>query len=1431
MRSAFPHGIFFTIGATVFGVAVIVAGVSCALPHNDPSINIYHLIAQLPLLFAAIPVFLGSILLKDDVIEIDSVRAENEHFIEQLTRTIPDILYVYDFDDRRVVYLNRQASMILGYQDWEMRDVGESRVEHLIHPDDYAKRFRWFAQCNKLLGDEVFEHQYRVRHSSGDWRWLRSREVVFKRNSSGQVSQILAVAHDITERKHIQRELIESKRRTASILKAFPDLMFVYDRNANYIDYYARDRSQLLVPPEMFLGRNIREILPPDLVGPILETFEKARVSIDAQRAEYTLNIGGTENFYEYRVVRSGDGFLAVVRNITEQKKAQRALADSERQFRDQYRGIPIATYTWDWDRAIGDFVLVDYNDEAFCASDGRVKNLVGVSVSEQFKNSPEVVEDFSRCRLKNETVVKHLSREFLFGTENKYAKATFVPVSQNLVMVHAEDVTERRIAEESLTRSELFSRSIIESSNDCIKILDLDGNLLYINARGLELLEMGDDSCLGSEWLGFWNDLDRADLRIEVAKAKAGQIGRFQGANPTARGTNKWWDVLISPIMDEKGTVERLLVVSRDITEQKFASEKLLKKEKFFRSLIENTHDIIDVLRLDGTIMYESPSVETILGYTPDERIGKNCLDYIHPDDKPRVTERFMDAVGSNSSQAVEYRYLHKSGGYVYLEVIGRVSTDEKGEPIVIVNKRDISDRKAMEAELSRSDDLYRNVVETQNELICRFRPDSTLTFVNEAYCRFFGKSRDDLVGTRFLELIPEEAHRGTEELLRKLVDDHITVFNEHEVLQPDGSIGWQQWVDSVILDPNGNVIEMQGVGRDVTEQKRFEKALLESQAKLRTSEDLYRNVVETQNEMICRYQADSTLTFVNEAYCRYFGKPREHLIGRPILDVIPYISHAQSLENLGRLFENKGDLVVERPVMRPDGTTGWTKWTNYPMRDGEGNVVEIQSVGRDVTEQKRFEKALTESEEKYRRIVDTMLEGIWVVDADMRITFANEQLAGMLGYTLEELIGQPGHNFFDDKSDSRTREIREKRVQGISEHYDARMRRKDGSHLWVLISATPIQSDSGDYLGALAMISDITERKRDEADLREAGERMRIASDAANIYTWEIEVPTAKITLSSNVERVLGFDLPADFSQITEIFHEDDRDALAADFRKSMDGELAEGFSDYRLVNPSTGEITWIRAKGTFIKETKNRPARIIGIAQNVTSSKLAEEELQQLAARLLTLQDEERRRLARELHDQTAQNLAVLDLNLASIKKLLLPEQEKASALVDQSENLTQRSLREVRTISYVLHPPSLDERGLVSAIRWMIEGFSSRSGIRVDFVQNTDIGRLPLDVETALYRVVQEGLTNIHRHAKSDSAHIELTREIDKIILVVKDEGCGFPETAFDPSGDGAQSLGVGVRGMRERLRLLGGWLDVNSSESGTTLTGIVPIAAE
>src|SRR5262249_36919856 len=163
-------------------------------------------------------------------------------------------------------------------------------------------------------------------------------------------------------------------------------------------------------------------------------------------------NVGGVESFYEYRTVRSNNTFLSIVRNITEQKLTEKALADSESRFRAQYRGIPIPTYTWGWVQ--GDFVLVDYNDEAFCATGGAVEGLLGINASKHFLNFPGTIADFNQCWTRNEIVVRYLDHDFLLGTGKKRSKVTLVPVSRNLVMVHAEDISEQKITEEALRRS-----------------------------------------------------------------------------------------------------------------------------------------------------------------------------------------------------------------------------------------------------------------------------------------------------------------------------------------------------------------------------------------------------------------------------------------------------------------------------------------------------------------------------------------------------------------------------------------------------------------------------------------------------------------------------------------------------------------------------------------------------------------------------------------------------------------------------------------------------------------------------------------------------------------------------------------------------------------------------------------------------------------
>ena len=223
-------------------------------------------------------------------------------------------------------------------------------------------------------------------------------------------------------------------------------------------------------------------------------------------------------------------------------------------------------------------------------------------------------------------------------------------------------------------------------------------------------------------------------------------------------------------------------------------------------------------------------------------------------------------------------------------------------------------------------------------------------------------------------------------------------------------------------------------------------------------------------------------------------------------------------------------------------------------------------------------------------------------------------------------------------------------------------------------------------------------------------------------------------------------------------------------------------------------------------------------------------ANQNLGELTARLLHLQDEERRRIARELHDSAGQTLAALSMNLASVGAELERLSKTASVVADSAALVTDMST-DIRTISYLLHPPLLDEAGLCSALTWYIKGFSERSKIDVALIIPDDFGRLPGDLETAIFRVVQECLTNIHRHSGSSTAKISITREGHQIQVRVSDRGKGIaPQKRKEISSSAIANPGVGIRGMRERLRQLGGTLDVYSDGEGkgTIITAKLPV---
>ena len=232
---------------------------------------------------------------------------------------------------------------------------------------------------------------------------------------------------------------------------------------------------------------------------------------------------------------------------------------------------------------------------------------------------------------------------------------------------------------------------------------------------------------------------------------------------------------------------------------------------------------------------------------------------------------------------------------------------------------------------------------------------------------------------------------------------------------------------------------------------------------------------------------------------------------------------------------------------------------------------------------------------------------------------------------------------------------------------------------------------------------------------------------------------------------------------------------------------------------------------------------------VDERTTELQHTNEALRNLSRHVLHVQDEERRRIARELHDSTAQALSGLKINLSTLLKHKNFDPSVSTTLLEQSRTMAEHALNEIRTISYLLHPPILEDFGLESALTWYATGFGERSGIQINVKIDPDLGRFSSDLELIVFRVVQEALGNIHRHSGSSTAEVSLSRDSNNIRLLVRDEGCGFPDRLVDPKRGVLPPVGVGIAGMRERIRQFGGTLEIASSSSGSLLTVVLPIA--
>jgi PAS domain S-box-containing protein len=648
-----------------------------------------------------------------------------------------------------------------------------------------------------------------------------------------------------------------------------------------------------------------------------------------------------------------------------------------------------------------------------------------------------------------------------------------------------------------------------------------------------------------------------------------------------------------------------------------------------------------------------------------------------------------------------------------------------------------------------------------------------------------------------------------------------------------------------------------------------------------------------------------------------------------------------------------NHRPYAAEFRVVWPEGTQRWVAARGRFYYSRKGEPERMLGMAVDMTDHKWAEDAVRQSEARYRRIVETTSEGIWLLDSKFQTSFVNRQMAGMLGYEPAEMLGRSVFDFYFPEDVDRKRQILARRQDRLSEHFDDRLRRRDGAALWVRMAAIPICTDNGDFDGAMAIVSDITDRKRVEEALRQSQDRL--AGIAASAMDAIIAIDDAQqiVLFNSSAEKMFGcpaqdamgspierfipqrfraghgahirrfgetgvtnramgalnalwalrsngqeFPIEASISHVEDggkklftviirditdrklaeeaLRESEARFRLVADtapaliwmsgtdklctfFNKgwldftgrSLESELGNGWAEgvhpedlqrcletytrafdahekftmeYRL-RRYDGEYRWVLDIGVPRFNEDGLFAGYIGSGVDVTDRRRAEEALSTVNSRLIEAQERERARIARELHDDIGQRLALLTVELGRLEQSSPDLPPEVSSRVGALQEQVSGVASDVQSLSHELHSSKLELLGIMRAMRGFCREFSEKRNVEVVFAHDDIRCEVPQEIALCLFRVLQEALQNAAKHSGVRHFHVDLRETSDKIQLIVRDSGSGFDYQ------EALKTRGLGLTSMAERVKLVRGRLSIDSQpQRGTIVRVSVPLSS-
>jgi PAS domain S-box-containing protein len=796
--------------------------------------------------------------------------------------------------------------------------------------------------------------------------------------------------------------------------------------------------------------------------------------------------------------INSARLFQQVQNELAERKRAETQLAEAH-EFLEK-----IVTYS-----PIG---ILTYKFTGECLSANQyAAYIVGATVDELLSQNFHEIDSWKRSGLYDlaeKTIATRQEQKADIHLITSFDKAVWLTVQfvvfqsgfEDCLLLTISDITERKQAEVKLQESEqrykLLFRQILYGFALHEIICDeagkpVDYRYLEVNPAFEKLTGLQASELIGRTVLEVLPGTEAYWIETFGKVAMTGETVQF---NNYSQELGKYYEV--AAYSPKPG---QFAVIFMDVSERKQAEKEIASLAKFPS---ENPNPVLR-LSQDGILTFANVASEMIL------RMWGCAVGGLAPE---FWRDLAAQALASRENKTVDI----KCDGKVYSMFVAPIEESD----YVNIYGQDVTERRQVEQALSESEAHYRQIIQTAHEGIGTVDTNNRITLVNQRLADMFGYTVEEMLGKTIFEFMDEEGQA----IAVKSLENRRLGINEQldfKYIRKDGGVIWAITETSTLLDHDGNYAGALAMFTDITERRRADDALKLAYSQL---SNLYDNLPQAvfsidivQNKMLQASPAHETI----------FGYSPDEFFKNPRLwyEIVVPEDKASVDASYPVLFAGKS-VQQEYRILRPDGKIRWIEVIMKPNLADDGKLVRVDGIASDITERKQIEQALRESQEHYRQIIETAQEGIWAIDTNLRTTLANQHLADMLGYTIEEMIGRSVYEFMDEEGKAIAAKSLENRRQGINEQLDFKYIRKDGSVIWTIIETSTLYDQDGNYAGALAMLTDITERRQAEEKIRQQLRYLTALSEIDRAISSSFDLQLSLDTVLLHVVAQLGVD-----------------------------------------------------------------------------------------------------------------------------------------------------------------------------------------------------------------------------------------------------------------------------------------------------------------